>query len=339
MAADYEFMRYRPEFRSQVPELQTHLWSPDLKRNSAYLNWKYEQNPYSPDMLLYLALLDGKAVGMRGFYGAQWQANNVGPQATILCAGDSVVLPEHRGQGVYSRIDEFALNDLARLGHEYVFNFSASPTVFRNSLRAGWRSVGPYLTCVHPAANSVGQSTKNDPAIDRYVSTVRNVPAPSMAGLVARIGGDGRLRHFRDEKYFGWRFRNPLGSYAILVWMDDGLQAYIALQIVPKSNRIHIVDWEAAEPHMLDVLLWAAIKKLKGNLAIWLGSLDEYRSSLVRGAGFRLINETQGVSDYRPGVLVRALRDRPDEIQWRAVGCQLLDPACWDLRMIYSDAF
>ena len=45
-SAGYEIIKYRPEYRSQVLELQTHMWSPDMNINAAYLDWKYYDNPY-----------------------------------------------------------------------------------------------------------------------------------------------------------------------------------------------------------------------------------------------------------------------------------------------------
>ena len=43
---NYEFVRYQPDLKGQVVELQTHLWSPSLALNTAYFEWKYERNPY-----------------------------------------------------------------------------------------------------------------------------------------------------------------------------------------------------------------------------------------------------------------------------------------------------
>ena len=70
---DYEIVGYRPEFREQILQLQQHLWGPDVDINSAYLKWKYEENPYLDTTLIYLALCKEKVVGMRGFYGAKWE--------------------------------------------------------------------------------------------------------------------------------------------------------------------------------------------------------------------------------------------------------------------------
>ena len=46
MNESYAISRYRPEHKPQVAELQKDLWSSDTRLNTAYLEWKYEQNPY-----------------------------------------------------------------------------------------------------------------------------------------------------------------------------------------------------------------------------------------------------------------------------------------------------
>ncbi len=109
----YEVVKYRPEFKSQIVELQTHLWSRDTEVNSTYLDWKYSRNPYVDKTLIYLALHGGKAVGMRGVYGAKWQVGNPSETLIGLCAGDLVIAPDHRNRGLFRKIMEVALADLS----------------------------------------------------------------------------------------------------------------------------------------------------------------------------------------------------------------------------------
>ena len=74
----YHFTRYQPKYREEIIQLQTALWSPDLALNSAYLAWKYDQNPYLNQPLIYLALQNERVVGMRGLNGAQWEIAQTG---------------------------------------------------------------------------------------------------------------------------------------------------------------------------------------------------------------------------------------------------------------------
>ena len=55
---------YCAEHQGLVAELQRHLWSPDPRLNASYLEWKYHQNPYILDPLIYLAFVGDKLVGM-----------------------------------------------------------------------------------------------------------------------------------------------------------------------------------------------------------------------------------------------------------------------------------
>jgi len=45
-AQDYQIVKYSPECKSQILELQKHHWGANEALNAAYLSWKYDQNPY-----------------------------------------------------------------------------------------------------------------------------------------------------------------------------------------------------------------------------------------------------------------------------------------------------
>ncbi|MEE8555494.1 MAG: GNAT family N-acetyltransferase, partial [bacterium] len=340
MTVEYEIVRYRPEFRTQVLELETHLWSSDVAVNSAYLKWKYEQNPYSDTPLIYVALAEGKVVGMRGMYGALWQIGESGQTLPGLCGADMVVAPEHRRRGLFTKINTVAMNDLARINHGYAFNFSAAPITFHASLRTGWRTVGPFRTVGRPAGEPTTHDRERSREADRHVSAAQEAPRPeALADLVERIGTDGRMRHVRDQGYFAWRFRNPLNAYRFLFWEDARLEGYMVLQKRrhTRGGAIRILDWEATHPQVHEDLLYAAIDRCRSTaLLIWSATLGERTARLLQTAGFRRVNETQGVKDYRPGVLVRAVRDEMLDADWAVAGRRLLDMANWDLRGIYS---
>jgi GNAT superfamily N-acetyltransferase len=139
---NYEFVRYQPDLKGQVVELQTHLWSPSLALNTAYFEWKHERNPYLDEPLIYLAMYHGKAIGMRGFFGVQWEGGVPAQRFTSLYADDMVIAPEHRRRGLVSELMTSAIEDLDKQGYEYVFNLSAGEITLHSSLSMGWRSAG-----------------------------------------------------------------------------------------------------------------------------------------------------------------------------------------------------
>ncbi len=140
MAANYEIVKYAPRFKRQVAELQGHLWGPNVALNLRYLEWKHEENPYVDEPLVYLAFHGGELVGMRSMFGARWEAGS--REFLIPCAADLVIAPEHRDRGLFPRIMEATLEDLALRGYEYVFNMSAGTVTRLASLTMGWRGIG-----------------------------------------------------------------------------------------------------------------------------------------------------------------------------------------------------
>jgi GNAT superfamily N-acetyltransferase len=267
MRGDYQIVPYRPDLKQQVVELQRHLWSPSPALNTAYLEWKHERNPYVDAPLIYLALCDGRAVGMRGFCGARWQVGNDGRTVLVPIAGDSVIAPEHRNRGLFTEIMVVALGDLASRGYTHTFNLGAGPVTFLVALATGWRAIGwlrpvirrqrvgfdvrrirdrlaglPVLwRCAHwlPGASSRENrhafqrldrnARRPGPQVSPHVS-VTPAPRPvAMAELVERIGRDGRIRHVKDPRYFAWRFQDPLYAFRFAFWDDARLQAYLVL--------------------------------------------------------------------------------------------------------------
>ncbi|MCX6043820.1 MAG: GNAT family N-acetyltransferase [Chloroflexi bacterium] len=142
----YQIVTYAPAFDDQIAVLQHYLWGPDVALNLAYLDWKYKQNPYIDEALIYLALCDGEVVGMLGSFGLQWEID----QATNLCSvslADLVVEPAHRNHQLFPTLIEFALLDLTKRGYSFVLDLTASPEVALVMLMNGWRSL--YVQTAH----------------------------------------------------------------------------------------------------------------------------------------------------------------------------------------------
>ena len=91
----------------------------DRALNAAYLEWKYESNPYVKEPLIYLAMNQGRAVGMRGAFATKWQIGNRDHTFLIPYPDDFVIDPENRNQGLMTRIMKFAINDLGERGFDH----------------------------------------------------------------------------------------------------------------------------------------------------------------------------------------------------------------------------
>jgi len=286
-ASNYEIVKYQPDFKAQVVELQTYLWSRNLDLNTSYFEWKYERNPYITKPLIYLAMHNGKAVGMRGFLGVQWEVGVPAQRFTSLCAEDAVIAPEHRNRGVMYKLMTSAFEDLAAKRYNYVFSLSAGLATLHTSVAMGWHGAG----WAHPmrwvswrtrlqsgalrrmrrvplmsrpidsfASSRFSRSHRSlqDVGQDQIDRIRQNLPAirvsdspqcAAMAALVGRVGTLGRIRHVRDAEYFQWRFQNPLSRYRFLFWEEDRLEGYLVLQEYTS---------EAADHGVVNIVDWEA---------------------------------------------------------------------------------
>lgn len=368
----YEVIAYEPQLKPLILELQKNLWSSSATLNAAYFDWKYERNPYVKEPLIYLAMYDGKPIGMRGFFGVRWETSNPARQTVCLYADDMVIAREHRGKGLMSQIMHAAFRDLSGRSFSHAFSLSASAPTLRSSLSMGWRSAGwaqpirrqtwsalaqralsmveqrgPSLqgpSLVASArqslrglgANRIDRHLRNNPAI-----RLEHAPrCAEMAELVARIRTNGKIRHVRDSEYFHWRFQNPLSRYWFLFWIEERLDGYLVLQEYTSDRadriRLNIVDWEGITPAVQSGLLEAAVVFANNRpLWIWAATLPQLAADMLKQRAFRM-RGTPPDLPAPPSVLVRPLRHDPPDGEWQLAGQPMLDLAHWDLRMLYS---
>lgn len=375
MTSPYQITRYRPEFRDRVLRLQTHLWSPDLSLNEAYMRWKHEQNPYLSESLIYLALRGADVVGMRALFGTRWQIGSPSETFDALYSDDLVVLPEHRNQRLPAQMMRAAFDDLASEPFRYAVSLSAGSVAALISLSMGWKSVGPMLPVgrVSPRTTlfrAVRRRMNRNPLptqnavraigsllgmhrgfsrIDRVIAqqegrigahvTAHRVPrCEAMADLVQSLPYDGRIRHVRDAAYLRWRFGKPTGDYRFLYQGRDRLEGYLVLQTdrVNQKWRVRIVDWEARDENVRVELLHAALACGGfAELVTWTATLTPAVRGLLQDAGFEPVDR-KATARGLPSLLLRPIGREPSNEDWILAGRRLLDLSQWDLRLIYS---
>jgi hypothetical protein len=371
MRRGFEIVRYRPEHKQSVAELQTALWSADAALNARYFEWKYEHNPWAVEPRIYLALRDGSAVGMRGFYESRWEGGTPSRIVSIPLSDDLAIRSEARNSGLVTQITRTALADLAASGFEYVFSLSAGRVTLLSSLALGWKSAGKLEPLARRQPGARGRSGLRE----RFARTrlvwrwagspmlrsrderqpfrrldaagrggsgmvIAREPRPeAMADLVARLGHDGRLRHVRDRAYLAWCFQNPMHEYRFLYAGSDRLDGYLVLRArvmsLSPSARVCIADLEARDVRVREELLAAAVEVGRFlELVTWAVSHGPQERAALRRLGFEALDPALSARGF-PSVLVRSVRERADE-PWAIERRPLLDPGNWDLRMLYT---
>ncbi len=209
-------MRYSAEYKEPVARLQRHLWSPSTALNTAYLEWKYERNPFIPEPLIHLVLHGDEVVGMRGVVGTQWSVG--GPKGTSFVlpyADDLVIAPEHRNRGLFALIMEAMQADLREAGYEMLISLSAGGPTRLLSLATGWKQVG---------------------SLDRisFANDASTVSSASDSSLQFARRVAGRLRRaVRPDSAEGWRVPTDREFSDVAEQMMRGADPHVELTREP----------------------------------------------------------------------------------------------------------
>lgn len=134
-----DIVPYEPGLAEKIARLHAIISTPSPQINAAYLDWKYDQNPYLRERHFFVALRGDEVVAMRGFYGTQWEGG--GAVHTVPCGGDFIIAPEYRHIGLFSAMARFAEQELTRAGFPLVFSLSAIPVTRLGLLALGWEAV------------------------------------------------------------------------------------------------------------------------------------------------------------------------------------------------------
>jgi hypothetical protein len=242
--------------------------------------------------------------------------------------------------------------DLARRGYELLVNFSAGRRTYLASLATGWRPLAPLGVRRRQDA-SIPPREDLFAALDGAAQrpgtlpvSIDRAPRPgAMLAVLDRLPRDPRLHQVRDERYLGWRYRNPISRYRFLFWEEAKACGYLVLQTSlrqrsTRGSRVNVIEWEATGARARDGLLrcaleWGAFPEVR----VWAASMPRSAQRLLRDLGFRPLVGRRGVPPHPSAVLVRLLGRRASgRDRWALGGRSLRDPASWNLRMACSDA-
>lgn len=356
MKDGYQFIKYEPDLKAQLMELQRHQWAVGMEHHFAYFNWKYERNPYISSPIIRIAMQGKKAVGMLGMFGTKWQYGDEGKTAVWPCAADGVVAPEHRKRGLFVELMRLILQDLAHDDYTHAVALSAGAQSYPGLVKTGWRDIGPMkrMRRKSPVPQTrfekiLASLKRQEPfhVLDKHKKdcgeaapiAVESFPHPqAMAELVRRLHIDSRIRHVRDAEYYTWRFQNPLSRYRFLFWQREQLEGYLVLQagIGMNTPSATIIEWEATRESVKKDLLQTVIHH-GGFLRLnaWSSMLPKSDTLTLCETGFQFIKDTTGSRDNP--VLIRPTLENAEEKNWFLEERSLIDLCNWDLQLVCSD--
>jgi hypothetical protein len=183
-----------------------------------------------------IAEYGGRVVGAKAGMAFRLRDGSAGGSIPALQPADTMVHPDHRRQGLYSRMTELMKERYAERDPAILFNFP-NPATLSGSLKHGWETVTPVPTYYRiqqvdalPGVGSLGAIRRRGAGValaayHRARATLADEPPasitverdegpqPALLATVANRGVPDGLHAQRDAAFYRWRLGNPNWSY------------------------------------------------------------------------------------------------------------------------------
>lgn len=314
-----------------------------------WFHWKYEENPYWDQIPIFIAETNGEIAGARGLWPLQMGLNGKVYLALQPC--DTMVHPDHRRKGLFTKMTKFGID---------YFQKQASPKVLFNTpgsmskpgyLKLGWDELGipeyfrfsqlnlkNYNSSFHlrPLLN-IGSiylraRTKSPEQIDNRVELHDQPPVE----LLNKIYSNSDLNKFhvvKDQTFYNWRVSKLPGYFPKTIIGYNGDNPVFALILRDRGSGIAIHDciWDNSISN----------SQLRGFLS---DVIYRYSHKRIRYFGNQLPESL--VSDYGfldkrrfPTFTNRNFVVRPvDNESWNIEGKQLNNADNWMVSKLISDS-
>lgn len=320
------------------------------ERARAVFEWKYVDVPAVDWLPIVVAERDGRVVGARGYLALPLRVG--GTELLGLQSADLMVHPDHRRQGLFTRMTEFGLAELG--GPETLFFSFPAANAREGYLARGWTEVptSQSVYCVDLGGESVGTPAtargfakrryqwladryvglrtaraRDDPAVT--VTAPESHQASTLASLYDRHVPSG-IHARRDRSLYEWRLSHPLYETQTYVARREGR---VEAAVVVDTHETHASLREILPFYGGSEGVGALLRRVRADwtgveaLVAW--PPPGHRQALRR-AGFL----PGGLTPYRsrePNVVVRPPPDGT------AGGLPVEDPASWSLQLLERD--
>lgn len=324
--------------------------------------WKYESNPFVDHLPIVVAVRDGRLVGARPFFALAMAVG--GDRVVTLQPADTMVLPAHRGNGLFTRMTAWALeryrdrapvlffnfpNDQSRPGYEklgwelvgvetrfYRVEDSRRVLQARNGAKRGGilgRMSGPVVRAYNRLRDDLA-AVPADVRIERHTT----LPTSELASLYERSVPDS-IHAIRDELFLDWRFDSPTWRYTAYLsgGAADRVGVIVGATVHPSTGLAvtRIVDTLPVDSHGTDDQALALLDRVLRDhpeTDVFVAPASAFPARPLVGLGFYR-------DDWLP--LRYLTRDSTLAVRanggWELNGIDVRDHANWSLSFIELD--
>jgi GNAT superfamily N-acetyltransferase len=177
--------------------------------------WKHRSNPAGASLGYAAYSPGGDLIALRPFM--RWRLRDeTGAEVSAVRAVDTVVHPDWRRGGLFSRLTKLAIEGLAEDGVALVFN-TPNDRSGPGNRKMGWQLLGHPTVWVRPRLTRALFSGSAQRASTLMGLEPFDGHGASLAGRVPLAAPSGGLMVLKDAAYLKWRYeQHPNLSYAVL---------------------------------------------------------------------------------------------------------------------------
>jgi len=236
------------------------------ERDEEWFDWKYRRNPYVDHVPITVATDEaGRIIGARPFLALPLAIE--GRRELALQPCDTMVHPDHRRQGLFTRMTERAIERYADHEAALFFNFPNEHSQAGYE-KLGWEPIGHVTTRyrIHrPSKGLPGGSTVQNISgsvanvVQRGYLAILKRLAQSPSGMTVskhdrppldelltlyRSATPAGVHVLRDDRFWRWRFENPDWTYGYYLVHERGepVAGAVVGQSVDDSGHVRLTD-------------------------------------------------------------------------------------------------
>ena len=134
------------------------------QKDRATWAWKYTANPHGPAVARVACAADGRVVGAYAYVPRRFRLD--GRPLLLMQASDAMTAPDHRGQGIFTGLDDIVCEAVGAAGVPWSFAYSGRRS-FSGFLRNGWEHIGdvPLWRLVYRSRRALRRMGRLGPAL------------------------------------------------------------------------------------------------------------------------------------------------------------------------------
>lgn len=220
------FCKYKPTYKSAILKLLALIWkgmSPEEIQQK--FEWRYEKNPYSNNIYIYLAFNGWQVVGIRALVVQLIRLGKV--EYKVFTPADAIVHPDFRRMGIFSKLNETLLADLQNEPKAIILNTSSNNLSCPGNLKQGWQAMDyvnrygikfnllntlKYLF-LHKKKNKKHFKEIRIEYKDRTYVFTQKIHIDDIVALNNQRSNVTTLTHIRDASFYQWRYSYQKQNY------------------------------------------------------------------------------------------------------------------------------